>query len=312
VDLTAPPPPEDEMTRLVLDALVAAETEPAPPPLRARVLAAAQDQRPAGRPRGVTPLSPVEGYRRTVDELDDLLTDCDAADWAAVVDPYRWTVQGLVGHVLAVERLLATRLGVDHFEVPAALEADHLAATEETVAAQDGRDPAGTLAEWRSAARRLSAALASGVDLDARVSIHDVTLRWHDLLVVRCLEVWTHTDDIRRATGRPIVPPDEERMALMTDLAVRSLPSRLAAADEGPDAAGTARIVLTGSGGGVWFQAFGPGGAAAEPDVRIVADAVGFCRLTAGRLRPDELGAGIVGDRCLGAAILDVSAAFAV
>jgi uncharacterized protein (TIGR03083 family) len=310
------PPPDDELTRLVVEALAASEAEEPPPGLRARVLAAARAARPPGRPIGAaaTVPSPVEAYRQTVAELDDLLSGCGPADWAAVVEQYGWSVQGLVGHLLAVERLLGARLGVDRLDIPPEIEADHIGMSRDVVAAQDGRDPNETLVEWVLATRRVLGALDEGTRLEERVTVHGLTMRWRDVLVVRCLEVWTHTDDIRRAIGQAAAAPDAGRMALMTDLAVRSLPYRLAAAggDAGRGVAGVARIVLTGPGGGVWVQPLERGAATAEPDVRIVADAVGFCRLTAGRLTVDELGATIVGDRRLGTDILTSSAAFAV
>ncbi|MGH9214440.1 MAG: maleylpyruvate isomerase family mycothiol-dependent enzyme [Acidimicrobiales bacterium] len=314
MDLTARPP-DDEMTRLVVEALASSETEEAPAPLRARVLAAAQAERPAGRPPGVRLPSPLEAYRQTVDDLDEVLSRRLPAEWEAVVEPYGWTVQGMVGHILAIERLLGTRLGVDRLDVPPEVEVDHIGMTQAIVAAQEGRDPTETLVEWRRAARRVLDVLAAGdANLDDQVSVHGLTLRWRDLLVVRSLELWTHSDDIRRAIGRPIVAPDAGRMALMTNLAVRSLPYRLAATGghAGSGSGGVARIVLTGVGGGVWVQPFGQGDAAAEPDVRIVADAVGFCRLTAGRLTTDELAARIDGDHRLAADILSATAAFAV
>jgi hypothetical protein len=103
----------------------------------------------------------------------------------------------------------------------------------------------------------------------------------------------------------------------MTDLAVRSLPARLAVTPEAADATGTIRIVLTGPGGGVWEQPLGTAPVEAadgsqEPDVRIVADAIGFCRLSAGRLSAADLGAVVEGDDELGAAVFTASAAFAV
>lgn len=319
MDLTTPGDDDaDALDRLVMDALAASEPGPepeaAPLPLRQRVLDAARAMRPAGRPTGTatSPLSPVEAYRRTVHELDDLLAGCDAADWAAVVDTYDWTVQGLVGHVLAIERLLGARLGVDVFDVPAELEPDHLGATREVVDAQAGRDPAATLAEWRSAARRVLDAVADLRDLDQRVSVHGFGFHWRDLLVVRALELWTHTDDIRRAIGQALAAPDAERLALMTDLAMRTLPVRVAATGGPPDGGGVVRIVLTGPGGGVWQQPFGEVDATGEPKVRIVADAVGFCRLTAGRLTASALDATIDGDERLAGSVLAASAAFAV
>ena len=51
----------------------------------------------------------------------------------------------------------------------------------------------------------------------------------------------------------------------------------------------TARIVLTGRGGGVWNQPLQLGAEAGEPSVTIVADALEFCRLAAQRIEPADL-----------------------
>jgi uncharacterized protein (TIGR03083 family) len=312
------------VAELVTEALVSVEAKPVPPHLRDRVLGAALASRPAGRPPGDEPLAPVEAYRRTVGELDEVLAGLDAHGWAAPVDRYGWTVQGLVGHLVAVDRLLGARLGVD--QLPPGADADHIAMSLDTVAAQEGRDPASTLHDWRAATRlALDALAADPPDVGARVSFHGVDYRWGSLLVARTLEIWTHTDDIRVATGQPPVPPDGERLALMTDLAVRTLPHRLATTGE--RFTGTARIVLTGPGGGAWTQPLAPvdrdaapappsGDEATEatgaPSVRLVADAVAFCRLAAGRIAPGDLGATVAGDPRLADAVLASAAAFAV
>lgn len=309
-----------DMAELVTEALVAVEAEPVPPRLRDRVLTAALASRPAGRPPGDEPLSPVESYRRTVGELDEVLAGLDAHGWAAPVDRYGWTVQGLVGHLVAVDRLLGARLGVE--PLPPDADADHIAMSLDTVAAQEGRDPASTLHDWRAATRLALDALASDPpELGERVPFHGVEYRWAALLVARTLEIWTHTDDIRVATGQPPVPPDEARLALMTDLAVRTLPHRLATTGE--RFTGTARIVLTGPGGGAWTQRLELERGAAPtpaadatgadgPAVRLVADAIAFCRLAAGRIAPTELGATVTGDPRLADAVLASAAAFAV
>jgi uncharacterized protein (TIGR03083 family) len=232
------------------------------------------------------------------------------------VPRYGWTVQGLVGHLLAVERLLAARLG--RGDVPPRADADHITMSLDVVAAQDDRDPAATLHEWRAATRLVLDALASAPpDMRERVPFHGIDYRWSTLLVARTLEVWTHADDIRRAIGEPLQAPDAERLTLMTDLAVRTLPLRLATTGAH---SGTARIVLTGPGGGAWTQPLGLGAPSSAdpvlddtaPDVRLVADAVAFCRLSAGRIEADDLDATVTGDPTLAAAILASAAAFAV
>jgi hypothetical protein len=342
--------PEDALTAEVVDALAASPIEAPPGRLRSRVLGAALEQRRAGRPPGFVAISPVEGYRRTVAELDRLLERLAGEEWRATVEPYGWSVQGLVGHLLAIERALGARLGSDGTgdrpdpadpadpadladpadpSDPADPAHDHIGMTLKTVAAQDDRAPSHTLADWRVAARRVLGALSAGVGRDQggderddeRVELYGLTWRWDTLLVVRTLEMWTHTDDIRRAIGRPLVAPDAERLGLMTDLAVRTIP-QLVATEPAPGSTAApahwVRFVLTGPGGGAWTRPVGPAGAApstaertAAPAARIVADAVGFCRLTAGRLTVAELRPRVDGDRELAARLLDHATAFA-
>ena len=51
-------------------------------------------------------------------------------------------------------------------------------------------------------------------------------------------------------------------------------------------------------------MALAPQAQAAEPDVTIVTDAAGLCRVAIRRLRPEELEAAIDGDRELGDLVL--------
>jgi hypothetical protein len=76
----------------------------------------------------------------------------------------------------------------------------------------------------------------------------------------------------------------------------------------------TARIVLTGPGGGTWVQPLGLGEEAAaggEVDVVVEADAVEFCRLAAKRLDPDDLPHRASGDGDLLADVLVGARVFA-
>ena len=73
----------------------------------------------------------------------------------------------------------------------------------------------------------------------------------------------------------------------------------------------TARIVLTGRGGGVWNQPLQLGLEAGEPSVTIVADAVEFCRLAAQRIAPADLDAEIDGPMDLAITVLRGASVFA-
>ncbi len=95
----------------------------------------------------------------------------------------------------------------------------------------------------------------------------------------------------------------------MAELAVRGLPLALAFA--GTADCATARVVLTGPGGGAWNQALGPD-AAGVPTVTLVADVHDFCRLVSHRLSPDQLDVDIRGDIELGRAVFAAAQVFDV
>jgi hypothetical protein len=71
-------------------------------------------------------------------------------------------------------------------------------------------------------------------------------------------------------------------------------------------------LVLTGPGGGTWDVEL-DGTSPLDPvQLSIVTDAVGFCRLAANRLAPDELELHITGDRDQAAGLLAAAATLAL
>ena len=72
--------------------------------------------------------------------------------------------------------------------------------------------------------------------------------------------------------------------------------------------------MLTGHGGGTWDLVLGDDDADAgeSPRLSIVADAVGFCRLAADRIRPADLGAHVSGSADLAACVLAATATLAL
>ena len=139
--------------------------------------------------------------------------------------------------------------------------------------------------------------------------MHGMRLPLSALLVARAFELWTHDNDIRRAAGLPATVPDPPTLALMTRLAARLLPH--AAARTGLHEPVNVHLVLTGPGGGTWDIAVGAG----PPDpvsIRIVADAVGFCRLVANRAAPADLDLHVTGDPGRAAGVLAAASALAL
>jgi uncharacterized protein (TIGR03083 family) len=273
--------------------------------LRARVLAAASDARAPGRAvEPPTPISGAEAFRRTVARLDALLDDLSPADWSrpALRD---LDVQGLVGHLIGVEEAFAAAFTSppDH----AAL--DHIASTQPAAIRQAGCPPLATHREWFDAATA-SIAMAGTRDATETISFYGVTLPVDSMLVVRGFEMWTHDEDIRRATGRPLGAPDPERLARMIGLVTTLLPAGIARAGRARPA--TTRLVLTGAGGGTWDVNL-DGSTASRPAVsRIVVDGAAFCRVVGNRADQQSAGAAVSGDSKIAADVLIGAAALAL
>jgi uncharacterized protein (TIGR03083 family) len=283
------------------------ERAPLAPPagLRERVLEAARQARAVGRPvPEPAEIRPAEAFRRAADALDALLGTLGDEEWRTLVLRGQ-DVQCLVGHLIGVEEDVHRCLAAD----PAVAEADHVESTQPAAGRQAGRLTAQTRAEWRRAADRTLDLVRAFGDPDAEVRVHGLRLPLGGLLVARAFEVWTHDNDIRQATGRPPTVPDASTLRLMTGLAARSLPD--GAARTGLREPVNVHLVLTGSGGGTWDVALGEG--AGDPArVRIVTDAVGFCRLVANRVAPSDLDLYVTGDTARAAGVLAAATALAL
>jgi uncharacterized protein (TIGR03083 family) len=177
--------------------------------------------------------------------------------------------------------------------------------TRAFVASWSDRPATEVLARWQQLTGAITAHLA-GLDGEAgRQPFHfhflDTTLS--TVLITRVFEIWTHDEDIRRATGRSYAASEPGRLCRMSRVAVPTIPLGLAMI--GAAAPGrTARIVLTGQGGGAWDQPLGWGESPGEPETTVVLDVVDYCRLAARRLEPSEIRVGVEGDEDLARQIL--------
>lgn len=255
--------------------LAAAVAAPPPPGLRDTVLAAARTRRPPG-----TLAVPGEGlawaYAEQVAGLHRLLGSLTAAHWRTPLPRYA-SVRDLVVHLTANDASFASDLGLPLVPGPGfgAREAWHAQARTVMRGVQDVR-----LLE-----RPASLAGAARVRASGRSA-----------LVQRTFETWTHADDIRAAVGRPAEPPRGEHLRLIAELGVGLLPGALRAL--GLHHPGrTARLTLTGPGGGEWLVPLAPGhgpgdafserrGSNGHPDAAVTAAAEDFCRLLADRVAP--------------------------
>ena len=278
-------------------------TEP-PPDLRSDTLLRAASRRPPGRPvDAVQPCEPAVAFDRTVDDLHHLLGSLTDAEWNAPAHAEYGRVRDLVAHLVGVERLVLRWL--DPQDTVPDLH-DHVAATRPVMTELADTDPHDIARQWYEGARAVADAAAASPDRSRQVVFHDLVVSVDQLLVLRTAELWGHSIDICQATGRPLPQLDMERMALLCAELMAALP--LAMAYAGIASPGrAARLALTGPAGGTYTVPLAPQAPqarAVEPDVTIVTDAAGLCRVAVRRLRPEQLEAAVDGDRELGDLVL--------
>ena len=256
---------------------------PLPEELRDRVLAVAVEARPIGVAVPVPPsVSPLQALRASADAFDDLLRGLAPDQWRVPV-LRDLDVQGLVGHLIGVERDVQRALRGD----TAVADIDHVASTQPDALRQQGSPPELTRGEWRQA---LDVTLAAAADASSGrvLAMHGMRLPVGDLLVVRAFELWVHENDIRRAVGLSASTPDPSTLTLMTRLAVQLLPhgALRAASLQGPV---DLHLVLTGPGGGTWDLLLNDREPGPPDELLLVTGAVDFCWLVASRIEPRDL-----------------------
>lgn len=301
--------------RQVAGRLGSAVATPPPPGLRAKVLAAAFAQRPPVMPAAVAP------YASEVRKLDVLLAALAPAAWRALTVVNGWTVQELVAHLAALDGLLAAQL-----QVPVAFPASippagpgpsngtgplHPVSAAAQAAARE-QAPEATRAAWRAQADGIVDRVRQDGDRVAGRTVELAGLAWplELQLLGRAFETWIHADDIRQGAGVAPDPPAPEHLNQLVGAVVRLLPGALL--DSGRDHPGrSARLVLSGDGGGEWLVPLGRDSGRAEPPaVTIGLDLLDFCYLVGGRRDPAQVPCEVSGDRTSAADLLAAAATF--
>lgn len=145
----------------------------------------------------------VAGWRESVARVLDLLDGLDAADAATPTDCPGWTVQDLAAHTAHLESI-----GIAEASDSGAAGASELPSTftEAGVAERRGLSMAELVAEIRHAVDLRSEQLDDLPDdpsTPAPVTPGGIDWTWDTLLRNRCIDIWVHEQDIRRALGRP-------------------------------------------------------------------------------------------------------------
>jgi uncharacterized protein (TIGR03083 family) len=283
---------EAERLRVVAAWLGAAGALHPPLSLRDRLLASTAP---------VAPLPPVDALRRESARFDALLATL-APDDLELPTENGLSVRDLVTHVAIVDEAFVAGAGATAFIDAAQVEAMTRAQLPETAAWS-----------FEQVCDRYRRARAALIGLDSQLAV-DAKVGGYSLssaLVIRAFETWTHCRDIASAAARPEAPAEARVLRTMAELAVNTLPLALAA--RGYDYADrTARVVMTGPGGGDWTIACnGSDAPGSVPDVVLRVPVIEFCRRFADRLTVDEVPFDVEGDVELGRALVDAAPAFA-
>ena len=270
----------------VLTALSTSVRTVAPQSWRARSLRVAIGRRePSGRP-GANEFAgnPIECYEAAHAAVAAFIATI--TNWnAPTVNGF--DVHGLVAHLAAVETWFGSTLGALPFALPEGVAPNnHLAIAGPLARSWRASDSATTVSALAAAASATVAALRLS-DLSETASFYELTAPRGAIVIARTFELWTHEEDLRRATGQPLHAPPASTLGLMTDLGVRALPRAVALAEMIESR--TIEITLTGAGAGHWLQVLDGSEPVAEPSAHLICDATEFCRVIANRCSPAEL-----------------------
>ncbi|MFJ9342798.1 maleylpyruvate isomerase N-terminal domain-containing protein [Streptomyces sp. NPDC101733] len=290
------------------------------PLLRSRVLEDCLGKRPARIPVPVW-ASP---YDTETARLDALLRDFGDAEWHTPVRlkwfeeerrrTHRTTVAGVIGHLLTVDGMIATALGLDDPLGPEAPPGGPTGRTEHFWSSSPHPTTRRVREPWRDQGHTLvrTVSFAGRGVAELSVDYGGFALPLGDAFLERAFECWVHAWDIAEAVDYPYEQPSGPHLNRMIDLAARLLPgalagrrrSGLAAPARGLVAAGapgrTLHLEIEGAGGGGWDIALDS--PAARPSrehtvAEVALDGLEFCQLAAGHISPEEAAVGQTGDR---------------
>jgi len=255
----------------------------------------------------------VETWRQAIAEFVALARDIPEEQWDLPTDLEGWSVKDNVAHTAHLEAVLA---GAPEETGPFD-QAPHVRNlsglyTEQGVVARRERDMGSLADEIEQAAATRYAALAADPPTDATSAPPktpgDVAWTTERLLSNRPVDVWMHSQDIRRAIGRP---GGFDTVAAGHTIAVFGQALSMVVGKRVAPPAGTTVQVDVPEAGQSWTVQVGADGRAAivdpvdEPAVLITLGAEDFVLLAGGRRGVDATDPKIEGDRDLGLAVLN-------
>jgi uncharacterized protein (TIGR03083 family) len=252
-----------------------------PPGLREAVLAGAR-ARPRSRSENDDAL---DLFRDQTDRLDTLITRLRASDLSART-ANGLSVRDLLIHLTAMESMMAAALvGTQPAIVESVDVQERTDAFVEAFALAPIED---VRLLWRQSVEQVADWAITGAS--GPLPWLGISLPRDTILVIRAFETWIHANDIRRAVGFLLESPRPAHLHRMAEFSMQSLPAWLEVTGR-PHPGCSARIVLTGAGGGSWRVPLALGEAdvvevdGSDPaDVVIETDVLDWCHRVGGRL----------------------------
>lgn len=252
----------------------------------------------------------VDGWRESAEALLELVTDLTPQEWDTPTDCPGWTVQDVVAHLAHLEAVLAGTVPDVASDARGEVIADY---TEAGVAERRGRPAADVVEELRAAvaarAEQLTELPADPGEV-ADKTPGDIGWTWDTLLRNRCVDMWCHEQDVRRALGRP-GGFDGTAAQVVTMAFSFGMPFVLGKKVR-PPAGTTVQWTVTGEVPAELAVRVGDDGRASKveqidgPFTELTMSTETFTVLAAGRRSPDQVtGVTIAGDEQLGRAVLD-------
>jgi uncharacterized protein (TIGR03083 family) len=316
-DPPADGPAQSPAFRIIADVADLA-SDPVPARVRGSVLAAVRDRTASRRPPLPTQVPEAAApYATQIAELDTLLSGMDERQWAVRV-LHDWDVPAVLGHLFAVDAVLAEALGVP--VTPEAGTGIDVAERTRTVhRAFAGRPVYQVHTAWRGqATAMLNHVTANPEQLGRMIGWLGIELSTTAVLLDRAAETWLHGGDIRAALGLPRHTPAQGDLAQLADGGAQLLPQVWPVVIDQPG--GQVLLRLRGEQPSDWVldpatrssrpvSAGAPDQSAVQASVTI--DMLEFCYLLLGRRTPDDVSHQGTGDPVLVRATLAAAAGFA-
>jgi len=252
----------------------------------------------------------VKGWHESADAISELVQGLTDEQWATATDLPGWSVQDTLAHLAHLEAVLSGTAQDLPTGSRGTVISDY---TEVGVAERRGLPAADVVDEFNEAVALRVQQLAAVDELDptavADKTPGDVGWTWDTLLRNRCLDMWCHEQDIRRAIGRP--GGMDGTGAQVTTMALSfGMPLVLGKKVKAP--AGTVvKWTVTGEVPADLVVRVGDDGRAAPVedvdrfDVELTMSTETFTILAAGRRSPDQVEVAVTGDTALGRAVLE-------